>query len=80
MKPTDFSVPLKIAYVDFEFESQTRFPTPNNPNAPITAWTLYNSATDDYTTAVLSNHDGIEDWSREETVQLDVNDKNKDII
>ena len=80
LKPTDFSVPLKIAYVDFEFESQTRFPTPNNPNAPITAWTIYNSTTEEYTTAVLSDKDTIEDWSHEETIPLDINDKNKFVV
>jgi DNA polymerase I len=80
LKPSDFSVPLKLAYVDFEFESQTRFPSPAKPDAPITAWTIYNSATGEYTTAVLSDTDKIEDWSHEETIQIDSLDKNKIVV
>lgn len=61
--PSNYETPIVICYIDWEMKTTTRFPNPKNPHQPCTAWTAYNNQTDQYYTAVFSDHNEVEMWS-----------------
>jgi DNA polymerase, archaea type len=53
LKPASIQTTPRVCYIDWEFESTTRFPDPHHPRQPCTAWTAYCTLGEEYVTCVL---------------------------